>query len=320
MSRSRAAAPGRLDELRMRDGPDGLRAFFHDLRGRDAGQAIGLLGDAGLQFPTLYALRAELTGIGSDPGLSGRNRRALRLAADLPARAYRAEEGDPPVLRWMLMTGCGECGLGDGYDRLMDLTAVLLVRELRDTACLPPLLDMIFARHRRGLNTLDAEWAFFECGDSACLTQTAAYLRSPDPADRELARRLLGFIPGTQAQDDGACHRQVAQWLDANRPYLRYTGESGHSGFNPARFRVCGDLKYIQRPLAAGREQPAITPGEKALLDGFAALGEDERELLSEYSGALRRKSRARWQRWMRLSPDGQLREAGAAVRREEPR
>jgi hypothetical protein len=214
--------------------------------------------------------------------------------------------------------GCGELGLGDDYDRLMDLTAILLVRELRDAACLEPLLGMIFARHRLGLNTIDAEWAFFRMRRPGCLARTAAYLRSPDPADRKLARRLLGFIPGTRAQDDGDCHRRVTQWLDVNRPYLRYTGESGHSGFNPARFRVCEDLKYIQRPLAAGGERPPIPPGEKALLDSFSALGEIERELLSEYSDSLRRKSRTQWRRWMRLSTDGQLREAGAAARRGE--
>jgi hypothetical protein len=60
-----------------------------------------LLDDAALRFPTLYALRGELAGTGPGPEPNRRNLRALRLTADLPARVYRAEEGDP--------RSCGGC-------------------------------------------------------------------------------------------------------------------------------------------------------------------------------------------------------------------
>jgi hypothetical protein len=153
-----------LDRFRLQHGIEAMRDAFYDLFLADREKALGMLNDSRLQFPTLYALRPEIAKLALGPFLSAKNRTALETARGLLARGgpsgYKYKPEDYRILQWIFHTGCSEPDLGDRYDEIMDLAALLLVKEHHDLGCLRPLARTLFDRHRKGTYTYDAEWRF----------------------------------------------------------------------------------------------------------------------------------------------------------------
>ncbi|MFZ5975722.1 MAG: hypothetical protein ACOYU3_10060 [Bacillota bacterium] len=296
-----------LESVRSQYGNEQMRSGFYSLFKRDASRAMRVLNDDALRFPWLYILRPEIMKLALDSYLNNRNHLALAVTKGLTspkqARAYALKPEHYPVLKWMLQTGHTELDLGDEYDRVMDFTAILLARENHDKASLKPIEEIIFSRNRKGLNAYDAEWAFFESRDPDCLAMVAERLRATEPKDVELARRLLGFIPCFEANtaDPVKQYQCVMRWINDNKPYLRYTGESSLKGWNPRRFEVLQEFKYLQKPLTASGELPPLSSREQSRINEFTGLKPSDRELLSAYSQRLHRSSRAQWDKWMQL-------------------
>lgn len=249
MPSSRKKGSALLDDLRRRHGGGRLPELFGGYCREDPQNALRLVNDNRLRFPSLYLLRHEIASRGLGSGLNARNARALELLGLFSAPAqpgeYKALPEHAPVLDWMLRTGHAEENLGSAYDRALDFCAILLCREHRDRACLPVVASLLFARRRKGSYTHDVEWALFESRDPACLGLIARRLLSRNGSDVELARRLLGFLPCFDAGDTDAArqYRCVSRWLSRNRGRLRYTGLCSHQGPNPRRFEVVAGME-----------------------------------------------------------------------------
>lgn len=286
-----------------------MRDAFYDLYKKDGGAARRALNDANLKFASLYMLRPEIMKLGLESELSERNSSALRILKELSSRAvdFKARPGDRAVLKWMFDTGCIETGLGPEYDGVMDAIAALLIKTYCDKTCLPGLCDLIFDRHRLGLSTYDAEWAFFECGDPACLELTAKRLLSGDARDLAYAQRLLSFLPCFKlAEEAAAQHKRITQWLRENKPYLCYTGESCLMCSDPCRFKYFPELKYLQRPASDGNGGDLSNENRKRIT-AFSALDEKTQELLSERSRTLYAGSPTQWKAWMDMPVEQQI-------------
>lgn len=308
-----------LESIRRQYGNEQMRNGFYNLFKKDAHNTMRMLNDDRLVYPWLYILRPEIKVLTLDSYLSNRNRLSLEITRGLTAQkkpVYASKPDHFPVLQWMLKTGYPESDLGEAYDRIMDFTALLLVKEHHDKSCLRPLEQILFSRHRKGLHTYDAEWAFFESRDPECLVMVADRLRSAVPKDVELARRLLGFIPCIKENtaDPVKQYHCVMGWINDNRPYLRYTGESSLKGWNPRRFEVLPELKYLQKPLTAENALPSLSSGEQSKIGGFKGLKTDAQILLSDHSQRLRRSSEAQWKAWMQLSLAEQIESAGRSA------
>jgi hypothetical protein len=301
-----------LDDVRKSHSCEETRDLFQRLYSDDAIQAINMLNDDRLSFPTLHILRPEISKLSLWGSLSDRNRKALEVEKDLLARRHpgRGMTDDElrAILKWMLRTGSDDVGLGEEYDAIMDLAALVLIKEYREADIVPVLVDIIFRRHRRGLNTHDAEWALFESGNPECIAMIARHLLSKDARDVSMARRLLRFIPCPEQDDAAAQYQWVMQWLGRNRRYLAYTGESNQKCSTPRPFQVVLERKYLQRALDAGE----LLPEEEAAVAAFSQLPPEDKELLSEYSHYLHATGGAQWRWWMQNSLEEQI----AAARR----
>lgn len=302
-----------LDDVRQSHSYEETRDLFQRLYSSDAIQAMNMLNDDRLSFPTLYILRPEISKLSLWESLSDRNRKALDVEQDLLAHRHpgrgMTEDEVRAILKWMLRSSSDVVSLGEEYDTIVDLAALLLIKEFRETDILPLLADIMFSRHRRGLNTHDVEWALFESGSPECLAMIARYLLSQDARDVSMARRLLKFIPCPEQDDAAAQYRCVMQWLSRNRRYLIYTGESNQKCSNPRPFQVALERKYLQRALDAGGE---LLPEEESAVAAFSRLSSADKELLSEYSHYLHASGGAQWRRWMHAGLPEQL----AAARR----
>lgn len=328
----KAVKLGLLDNLRLSNGPEGLKNYFRELLRSDRDSALAAINDSDARFGTLYLLKSELPEKLVQNDLNPLYRKALDLADSLTGEVSpgtesnirKAGEAAVSVLRWIIRTGLPEEGLGSKYEQLMERSAALLVKSFGDASVLPELADMIFERNRRGALLHELVWAFFEARCPESLRLIAQRLESADKRDVGLAKKLLCFIPGmadeaAEAITEGTTHnilRSVSNdsagagpyitalnWLSENKHFLLYTGESMHLCSMPQHFHVSWTAKYICRPVSVDSGEPLLEyqPFENGNLSRFEKLPEISQKLLAEYSYVLNKRDIRQWNTWIRL-------------------
>lgn len=311
-----------LDNIRSSNGQVCLKNFCHDLLRKDSKKAFEIINDDSLHFDTLFLLRTELPETVTENRLNPLYREALRIARMLAAgnkaqveKTIRSRRDDTvPALRWMLKTGYIERNSGaelKNYEQLMEMSAALLAKDYKDASVLPEIAEMIFARNRDGRLIHELVWAFFEARIPESLLVIARRLGSPDTADASLARRLLCFIPGLEDESisGSALYSRVFHWLEENRPFLYYTGESMHLCSMPRHYAVSLAAKYLYHPISIDQGIPLATPNEfeRGLSEQFERLPEYKQQALASFSLALHRININQWNTFLKLTPDQQV-------------
>ena len=325
---------GLLDNVRINNGPNGLKNYVQNLLQRNREKAFELINDTNLQFRTLYLLRNLIQNANAESALNPLYLRALEMAAELTGtsgltgqNAAKAEksfrhrnEDAVPVLQWMIKTGAVD-HFRDGfideapdkeYDCLMERAAALLTKSFRDTSVLPELAEMIFAQYRNGKLIHELVWAFFEARNPESLLLIAQHLHSPDRKDIELAERLLCFIPEIEKWPGSAgitAYNRVLYWLRENRPFIYYTGESLHLCNSPRHYAVSLPAKYLCRPVSVDTGEP-LSPFnelEAKLLLQFGEHPEQIQQKLADFSLILYRRNIYQWNAWIQLPLNRQI-------------
>ncbi|SHI19041.1 hypothetical protein SAMN02745823_03202 [Sporobacter termitidis DSM 10068] len=303
-----------LDRALQTGGADRLKSGFRSLASTDRKQALRLLDDEKLRFPALFALLPELHAHQMTNELSPRNHAAVCVCAKKLKRydrfdasaGFRDNDTLYRALRWMLDTGkeWDASGRGqDDYEAVIDYVSALLVIDFEDTAVLPDIARLIFARHRRGHLVHDLTWCFFQTLDKDALALVAGQLLSSDNRDAALAGKLLCLEspPALNKADTQELHHQYVQWLEDNRPYLYVTGEYFQQTSRPKHLSVDMEAKYLGKELSPRYRAP-LTPlneHEIACLHEYRGFSPEEQELLTDYSHRLRCTDAQSWQAWM---------------------
>ena len=316
-----------LDNIRLSNGIDSLKNYFHDLLMNGNEKAVELMNEGNLHYCSLYVLQPELETFDLKGRLNERNRTALRITNDIVAR--NSEDvgiltrgrniHTLAVLKWMLGTGYTDDGLSGGYEAVMEQTAILLSRTYRDTELLGEIEEMIFARNRKGLFVHYLIWALFEARSTYSLTLLANRLRSPVRSDAELAKRLLSFIPAIAAgseAESATLYRKAADWIQENQQFLYYTGESLHQTGNPHHYDISREAKYLCSPVSIedGSFLRPAGDNERSMTDAFNKLDKESKRLLSDCSYLLYRRNVHQWNTWMKLPIEGQIKLAAAVM------
>jgi hypothetical protein len=176
---------------------------------------------------------------------------------------------------------------------------------------------MIFNRYRKGTFIYDLVWTFFEVSDAKSLIMVANRLRSSNSKDVELARKFLNFIPciGMNNEQDQMKQYQMKQyqcsikWINQNKNFLYYTGETYLQTSNPFRYAVSLEARYLQKTAenVNGELARSLTEDERTCLDRFDKLDDDSKLCLSNYSSMLYHKSKYRWSKWLQNPIDKQI-------------
>ena len=309
-----------LDSIRINEGIERCKAVFGDICETDIAKAPALVNDPSLTYPSLFILLPQIESYRLYRFLSPVKKAAVSITAHVLGRAGGAVLRDRnrleyAALKWMLETGHTEDGLSDDYEQVLDITVSVLINLYKDKSVLPTVADMIFRRGLGERNIHDLVWAYFRIADPEALKLVAQHLPSTDPAESELACNLLGIEAdsrGTGEQKEAFLH-----WLSDNDPFLYFTDESYQQTSNPAFYRVDQERKYVQKGTPAYTKQPvvAMNENESRHLAAFKQLGDDEKQLLSEYSHQIHG-DRSKWQAWMAQSVDEQI-QAAAMSRRD---
>jgi hypothetical protein len=304
-----------------------LKSVFRELEATNREEAIRLLNDQRLQFPSLFILMPEIDTLQLHRVLNVRNKIALGLCGkktkitNVAVDSAREEsEEEHQALRWMLSTGVsweGPSAEHDQYDAVIDYTAALLVVSYEDKEMLSVVAELIFRRNRKDLYIHDLVWAFFQVMDYSALRLIARYLLSANGKDFKLASKLLhiNMAGGTdRSVSKERLYRKYLAWLEENRPYLYLTGEQFQMTSDPQYLNFDSEAKYLNREISPKYRQP-LTPldeVEAMSLKRFRASPREEQELLSDYSYRLRRRNMQRWQEWMQMQTAEQVLSARA--------
>lgn len=316
-----------LDRVRHDRGNDGLRDYIKQLAQKDRGKAIDLINEEELSFTSLFVLRDEIQQLEFFDQMNIKNKIALEIV-DETLKEYKVElspsdmvsnfiQNVRTALKWMLTTGAFDDGMSDEYDEVMDVTAILLVKVYKDKGILPLLADMIFKRYKMGTCIHDLAWAFFEGKEPYSLILIGNRLRSREIKDVELACKLLGFIPGVDVKssvDGETQYFGFFNWIEENRPFLYFTGESFQQKNSPTPYVVVLEAKYLCKVISidTGKSLEPLTREEDELLSSFDKQDDDTKTLLSNYSFRLHYDDVNGWNMWLHRPIETQIKIAKA--------
>lgn len=307
-----------LDNVRLSNGPEYLRNYYSDLLQTNRSKALELINDQDIRFSTVYLLKPLLKQRSALDELNPLYRRAFEIAETLSGKlsdqaSLKAErqmrstaENIVPALKWIISTAQPEDGMGSKYEQLIDRCAAILVRSLANTAILPELADIIFIRNRRGALIHELVWAFFEARSPESLMLLIQRLNSTHSADVKLAKDLLCFIPGISGNtlhNGSSLVRLALYWLQENKPFLYYTGESLHLCNKPIHYDVSKSARYLCRPVSVNSGKPLVrlNDDEEKLLTVFEKLPHNRQCQLADFSWLLHRRNVYQWRTWLGL-------------------
>lgn len=303
-----------LDQIRLNEGIHEMKSIFYRLVRYNEDEALNLINDENLSFPSLFLLRSEIEALGLFDKLNVQNKIALELTHEIVTGKKNVSamvcsscdyiQTVYSVLRWIVETGFVDDGLNNEYDQVLDGTAILLSTVYKDRTILPIIVDMIFARYQKGLYIHDLVWAFFESRDPSSLMLVANYLKSTQSKDILLAHKLLGFIPAIVMDNSTDTEKQYTafiQWMKENHLFLCFTGDSWQQTHNPIPYRVDFGAKYLCKPILGdtGKTIEPFTEKERKCLDAFEKLDKNTKIFLSRFSFILHQEDIDGWNRWM---------------------
>ncbi|HEY5586282.1 MAG TPA: hypothetical protein VIK78_17555 [Ruminiclostridium sp.] len=309
-----------LDEIRFNNGICKLKETFHDLVNKNPEEAVKLINDENVLFPSLFILQHEIKRSDLYNQLNVRNKYALEITNEMLLKeisktqrfSYEHKQENYSTLKWILETGYIEDGLSDQYDEVLETAAIILTKVYKDKSCLRTIEEMIFNRYRKGAFIYDLVWAFFEASDPESLIMVVNRLRSSNRKDIELARRFLNFIPciGMNGEEDPMKQYQCSlKWINENQNFIYYTGETFLQTSNPYRYAVSLEARYLQKTASnvRGELSRSLTADECTCMDSFMRLDDASKLLLSNCSAMLYRKSKYMWSQWLRNPIEKQI-------------
>jgi hypothetical protein len=314
---------GDLDRIKLNNGNESLKNYFHNLLLTDSNKAINLINDEHLNFSSLFILRSIIKKFNLASNLNNRNKYTIKLINQILIRdkinlkklSTSEKQNMYLLLRWIVETGFNDDGLNNQYDEVLDAAVLLLIKVYNDKTILNIVVEMIFNRNRKKYYNYDLIWGLFESREPKLMFLVANRLTSNHWMDIELSRKLLKFIPDFEAnynKNNLQLYNYANKWLQENYLFLNYTGESFQQSCNPKPYILCLEAKYLCKPVLAPAEEPRISLSdrEQKLLDGFKALNYESRNLLSRYSYSIYRQNIDWWRIWINYPVATQIRYA----------
>jgi hypothetical protein len=314
-----------LDKINYEKGGDKLKLYFHELYISHKEEAINLINDEKLCFSSLFLLRSEIEQFKFFSDLSLRNRISLEVTKDIIEKnvssiEYLSEEHKINIhtaLKWMLQSGANHDGLNHEYDRVLDITAAILIKIYEDKTVLTIVVDIIFKRYEKGYLIHDLVWAFFEAKEPESLALVGKYLLSQKTKEVELATKLLKFALNMEFKDNNEKQFEFfSNWLKENHDFLYFTGETFQQSSNPMPYALMKASKYLckKTSLHTGNSVKPLTEKENSLLVNFNKIDNNLKSIVADFSFKIYKKDIQLWEKWISNPIEEQIKIAKAGV------
>jgi len=314
-----------LDDIRLNNGDEKLNTHFKKLVNSNFKQAIDSLNNKNLSYPSLFILKDIIHESNISSNLSIRNKIALDITNEIINNKNRNSISDcssskciqmaNSTLTWILTTGEEFDGYNDEFDKVLDITSILLTKVFKEKDVLPIICDMIFKRHKKGYLIHDLLWGFFESRDVNSLFLIGEKLKSNDIKEIELACYLLSFIPDIDFKhkyNSEYLYLTFTNWFEENKSFLYYTGESFQQTSKPKPYDIDINSKYLCKSTSSNVKYQKLTLDESNKLSDFNKLDENTKSFLANYSYKMRKKDIYMWYSWLKSPVEEQLRIAHA--------
>ncbi|MFZ5967837.1 MAG: hypothetical protein ACOYVK_11780 [Bacillota bacterium] len=303
-----------LDAMRHSRDIDHVKIYYRELLQNNPKEAIRLINDEKLQFSSLFLLEPLIMEFSIADQLSLKNKMAIDFMheANSPNKSVLSNgcslcdyiQTASSTLKWIFETGINDDGLNNQYDKILDMTAILLSKVYKDKTALAPIIDTIFQRHKKGHYIHDLVWAFLECRDPFSFIVIGSHLLSDDQKDIKLACRLLHFVPGIDFNSTTDRHHQYLQllnWIEENGLFLQYTGDSFQQSPHPIPYIVIHSAKYLCKIVCVdtGATLAPCSEEDSILINEFEKLDNDMQQRLSSFSYLMHQKDIHWWNNWI---------------------
>lgn len=305
-----------LDNIRINQGDDACKQAFAKAYRKNGWRVAGLLNDNRLTLPCLFILKPNIDSFKLNLFLNHKKIKALRIIEEIlntQNNGVFLSENDRisySALKWMFETGSLEDYMNSEFEEIMDITVSLLINVYKDNGILPELSSMIFKRNRQGRNIHNLVWAFFQAKDIHALNLIAEGILHEEEKDVLLSCQLLGI----EILDDDItkinCQKQYQdyiKWLDENKNFIFFTGESFQFSSKPIIYRVDLGRKYLNKSMA---DTTTLNFNETEYLKSFKLLNKNDKIVLSQYSYKLYNNYFSQWEKWIQSPIDEQMKEA----------
>lgn len=308
-----------LDRIRQDEGKENLGKYYKDLLHSNTRQAINLINDDNLSFPSFYILLPYIKSYGLYRHLSNKNKLVINIVNHImQGDKYRGNnylddnsEESYNLLKWIVDSGNSEYHIDDDYNQIIDISVSILLISYNDKSILPIVSDMIFDRHKNGLNNNDLVWAFFNVKDLNAVQYLAKHMAADNEDERKLACDLLG-IDDNMLNDYSGYHNNYLEWLKENDAFVYISDESCQLSSKPKfiktdygrKYLVKGTDTYYYLPIEPSNES------ERNNLKAFKLLSDKDKELLSEYSYSIYKNNVNKWQEWISSPIENQVKDA----------
>lgn len=289
---------------------DSFKNAFHRFLLENEKGAITYLNDKRLYFPTLFFVMEELKSLHTLQELNLRNRIALDFCSLIKGHTKFKEVTERynskkihDTLRWMFDTGMYSDGLSNEFDEILDGTAGLLICYLKDYTILPSAVALMFDRYEKGHFIHDISWYLLQSKDPSLIGLVTNHLKSSNEKSIQLAHKLLHIDGDTQKfiENQEINIQETNDWLDENKPYMYFSGESFQLSSEPNIFKVHLEGKYLNKKVApdTGEFLKPLKKFEKDALEKFNQSNFENKEKLSDYSCKLKKKNHKLWRDWI---------------------
>lgn len=304
-----------LDQYLEENGSIKTKYYFSQLILRNKWLAIHLINQIALDFSTLYYIIPLIKQSNLYDYLNPRNKFAITVYEDIlynkntnPDLDLIKEQNMPlylNVLRWMLSSSLNNTISDCDYDKTMDVIATILIKEHNDTTILITLVDLIFIRCRNGSFYHDLIWILFQSNDTTVLELISNHLNSNDNREKKLAFDLLTHdyprIRNKQL-DSANLYNTFHAFIDENKNYITFTGESFNLSSNPTFFNVNLDSKYLCKKIdrSSTIHHLPFTINELKQLKDFHKLDREKQIQLADFSNSMYKDNLTSWNQWVK--------------------
>jgi len=309
-----------LDEIRLESGAEKLNTHFKKILNSNLQQAIDNLNDKNLSYSSLFILKDTIDESNISANLSTRNKIALDITDEIISNKNRNSISDlssskylqmaNSTLKWMLKTGAENDGYSNEFDKVLDITSILLTKVFKERDVLPTICDIIFKRHREDSLIHDLLWGYYESKDINSLFLIGEKLKSNDIKEVELACDLLSFIPDINSKhkhNPEYLYLTFTHWFEENKSFLYYTGESFQQTSKPKPYNIDINSMYLGNSSLNNVKNQKLTLDESNKVSDFNNLDENTKSFLANYSYKLRKKDIYKWYSWLKKPIESQL-------------